>query len=126
MIATDHALERRHRPRLRLAYTVRLTRLSGGAWIETTTEDISCEGFFCVTDAALSPREILACELVLAPESERAALQETIILRCRAEVVRVERRNDKSCFGVACRLSDYTIECRLSQQELSDSLLDPA
>jgi len=109
-IVTGEALERRRRPRLTLAYPVRLFRVGSRSRIETKTENVSCEGFLCITESFFSPREKLDCELVLTTASGRTA-DEAIILRCRAEVVRVERHNENFTFGVACRVSDYTVEC---------------
>jgi hypothetical protein len=106
--APGDAPERRRRPRFRLFCPVRLFRLGSGSRIDTKTEDISCEGFFCVTGSLLSPKEQLECELVIPIDSRNS--DEVLILRCRAEVVRVERQKENLFFGVACRLADYRIE----------------
>lgn len=104
--------ERRRRPRLMLSCPVRLFRSGNGSGIETRTENITCEGFYCITQSILSPREKLECELILTGENV-PAIRETIVLRCRAEVVRVVRQPETSAFGVGIRLADYTIEKRV-------------
>lgn len=109
------APDRRRRPRFRLACPLRLFRPGDGSVIDTKTRDISCEGFFCVTGSLLSPNEQLECELAIPAGHNGSGHDEPIVLRCRAEVVRVERQQENLFFGVACRVADYTIERDRSQ-----------
>jgi len=108
--------DRRRRPRLRLTYPLRLYRPGEASRIETRTEDISCEGFFCITDRLFFPREFLECELVILCAELRQPLERDMVLRCRAEVVRVVSRADDTAFGVACRLAEYTIGNQIVEQ----------
>jgi len=108
--------DRRRRPRLRLTYPLRLHRPGEASRIETRTEDISCEGFFCVTDRLFSLREFLECELVILSAELRQPLEPDMVLRCRAEVVRVVPRAGDTAFGVAFRLADYTIGQQIDEQ----------
>lgn len=112
------AVDRRRRPRLKLAYPLRLCVVSSGSWIETKTEDLSCEGFFCFTESVLSLRDKVECELIIPADEERPTLKEDIVLHCRAEVVRVVRRTSDSSFGVGFRISDYTIDREVAKHEL--------
>lgn len=126
VILTGEAPERRRRPRLMLAYPVRLFRIGYGSRVETKTVNISCEGFFCITKSVFSPREKLDCELVLASDNDRLA-DEAIVLHCRAEVVRVVRQNENSTFGLACRVADYTVERQpIGEPMADDSMPEPA
>lgn len=100
--------DRRRRPRLRLAYSVRLHRPGEGIATEAKTEDVSCEGLFFITNRRFSPREVLDCEMVIPGEDSNWLAERGIVLRCRVEVVRVVPQGDGS-HGVACRLADYTI-----------------
>ncbi len=102
--------DRRRRPRLRLAYALSLRRPGDRSRLETTTLDVSCEGFFCVTDRLFYLGETLDCELVIPAEPDGHAAEQEMVLRCQAEVVRVVPREDSSAFGVACRLADYIID----------------
>ena len=97
--------DRRRRPRLRLAYPVRLYRPGDDIQTDAETENISCEGFFFITDQLFSPPEALDCELEIPVETG-----ESIVLCCRAEVVRVVPLTDRAKLGVACRFTDYTVE----------------
>jgi hypothetical protein len=121
-IVAGEAPERRRRPRLTLAYPLRLFRVGYGSRVETKTENISCEGFFCITESFFTPREKLDCELVLTSDDGQP-VDEAIVLRCRAEVVRVVRHSQNSMFGLACRVADYTVERKLLEQALALDLM---
>jgi hypothetical protein len=74
---------------------------------QTETRDVSRDGFYCILDAALAPGEWIDCDLVIpahVPDSD-----ETLSLRCRAQVIRVERMDDDDRFGLACRIEDYRL-----------------
>ena len=114
----DALAERRRRPRVRLTYSLRLRRPGEASLTETRTEDISCEGFFCVTDRSFCSGETLQCELVIPSEQQGQAVVQEMILRCRADVVRVVPRDDYTGFGIACRVADYTITDWASRQSL--------
>lgn len=118
MLSSNDTPDRRRRRRLRLAYPLRLYRSGEASRTETKTEDISCEGFFCVTNHPFSPFETLECELLI-PVQEEGQPEYDIILRCQAQVVRVVQRVDDAAFGIACRLSDYTIRSEIIDRDLA-------
>lgn len=97
--------ERRRHPRLRLSYFLRLFRPGQTVGIETKTEDLSCDGFYCISDRPLLCHERIECELLIPGEPGESEL----VLRCRAEVVRVTKDPLEPRFGVACRLEAYTL-----------------
>jgi hypothetical protein len=101
--------ERRRRPRLRLSYALSLHRPGEASSVETKTEDISCEGFFCISEIPFAPHEIVECYLVIPRDTLRIPVGRDLILHCTAEVVRVARNRAESSFGIACRLEDYTL-----------------
>jgi hypothetical protein len=102
--------DRRRRPRLRLAYDLRLSLPGETTPIEAKTEDVSCEGFFFVTDHTFFPRDTVDCELVIPAEEFGQPLEHEIVLHCRAEVVRVVQRGGGPGYGVACHVADYTVD----------------
>lgn len=108
--------DRRRRPRLRLAYSVRLERPGEATATVTKTENVSCEGFFFLTDRRFAPSDVLDCELLIPGEDPDWASEPGIVLRCRVEVVRVVAQADHS-YGVACRLADYTIGHQIAAEE---------
>src|ERR1700722_14758943 len=82
-------MERRRHPRLRLSYLLRLFRPGYAAGIEPTTEDLSCDGFYCISDHPVAPHEMSECELLIPSDQTGDAWESDLVLRCRAEVVRV-------------------------------------
>lgn len=108
--------ERRRRPRLKLAYPLRLYRPGEAFRTETVTENISCDGFFCVTRRAFHSGETLPCEVVIPGEKLGETSVEDMVLSCRAYVVRVVPWNGGTTFGVACRVMDYTIGALSTQR----------
>lgn len=78
--------------------------------IETRTEDLSCEGFFCISERMFPLRQTLQCEIVIVGDKPGQPVEQEMILRCRAEVVRVAPRGLGAKFGVACRFMDYKVD----------------
>jgi hypothetical protein len=103
-ISTGDMPDRRRRPRMKLAYPVRLRRAGSPISTDAKTENLSSDGFFCLTRQSFSPRETLLCEIVIPRNQPTDAEERDVVLRCRAEVVRVVYRPDELAFGVACRL----------------------
>ena len=101
--------ERRSRPRLSLALPLVLTRSAQAERIETHTENVSCDSFYCISDRPLTPNEIVECELLIPGDSVSSVPEGDLWLSCHARVVRVVAREPQAGFGVACRLEDYTI-----------------
>jgi hypothetical protein len=103
-------LDRRNRRRLKLPYLIVLQRLGEATKVHTTTENISSEGFYCVSEQPFSPNEEVDCEVVIPDQgSARVELEHSIILHCKAEVVRVIADGLKPGYGLACRLRDYSV-----------------
>jgi len=107
---TDTHRDRRHRPRLRLSYSVRLSRPGGDFGIEARTENISCEGFFFISERPFLPHERLDCQLMIPDQQPGQASPGALVLHCRAEVVRIVPGGSRTQFGVACKLEDYSID----------------
>jgi hypothetical protein len=101
--------ERRSRRRLKLPYPVVLYRLGDNAGIQTTTQNINSEGFFCVSEEPFSPNEMLDCKVVIPGQDLGISSKDSLVLRCRAEVVRVVTDGLRPGYGVACRLKTYTV-----------------
>lgn len=102
-------LDRRCRPRLRLALPVVLFSSMDGARIETTTENLTCDSFYCLSDHAFELNEELECELLIAGDGLSSVPEDDLYLRCQVRVVRIVPKGRQRGFGVACRLEDYTI-----------------
>jgi hypothetical protein len=109
-VVTGDAPDRRRRPRFRLAYPVRLRQPGEAVGVETQTQDLSCEGFFCLSERSFSSYQTLECELIIAGRILGHPLEDVMVIHCRAEVVRVVPRSRGVAFGVACRFADYRID----------------
>jgi hypothetical protein len=66
-----------------------------------------------------SPHETLECELVIPSDEPGRLVEHDMVLRCRAEVVRVAPRGPGGSFGVACRFADYTIDRQIVARDLT-------
>lgn len=104
-VPAEAGQERRRRPRLPLSYLLRLFRPGQPVGIEIKTEDLSCDGFYCMSDRPVPLHERIECELLIPGE----AAESDLVLRCRAEVVRVTKNPFEQKFGVACRLEAYAV-----------------
>jgi PilZ domain len=101
--------DRRRRPRLKLPYSIVLHRIGEPTGIQTATEYISSDGFFCISEQPFSPNESLDCEVMIPSQDSKCNDGESLVLHCRAEVVRVVTDGIKPGYGLACRLKDYTV-----------------
>ena len=105
----EEVQDRRRRPRLRLSCFLRLFRL-GGTPVAARTEDISCQGFYFTSEHPFELNERLECELIVQGEETGYRLEIDVVLRGKAEVVRIVPKGPRQGFGVACRLEDYTVD----------------
>src|SRR4051812_20755878 len=97
--------ERRQRTRMSVHWPVRLLKEGAVSGIQTTTQNLSSSGFYCLSITPLPPGETLICALTV-PAYDPRSQERTISLECRALVVRAEAAAD-GLFGIACRIEDY-------------------
>ena len=100
--------ERRRRARMALHCPVRLARIGDVRTVESRTENLSSQGFYCVSDEAFAPGDRLECVLAL-PGAVFGYGESPFRLHCRARVMRVEQRQPESGFGLACRIEHFTL-----------------
>jgi hypothetical protein len=108
--------ERRKRPRTLVHWPVVLFRDHGDEIIETTTQNLSSCGFYCLLGAALAAGECLFCRLHV-PLPEAARRRSFGILECRVRVTRAEPALAEGMFGIACRIEDYRFVAPREQQD---------
>jgi hypothetical protein len=109
-------LERRRRTRLKLTYPVRIRRPGESKGVETQTEDLSCEGFYCISERPFSPQEWLECELVVFGGGCGSPGEKDLILSFMAEVLRVIPA--EKGFGLACRFGNYPLGRKATRRTL--------
>jgi hypothetical protein len=106
--------DRRKRKRVAVHWPVRLFRASGRPSVESTTENLSSEGLYCITGEPFKTGERLQCEIVI--PGERLGFSEPYMrLQCHVTVKRVEPV--RQGFGVGCYIEDYSLASG-SQQAL--------
>jgi len=101
--------ERRRRVRARVRWTV-LFRQRHGEALESVTENLSSQGFYCLSQTPIASGEVLPCWLTI-PTYDPSAEQATVILECRVRVLRSEAGSSAGLYGLACRIEDYHLAC---------------
>jgi hypothetical protein len=100
--------ERRRRARAHVHWAVHLVRHPSRAPIESVTDNLSSEGFYCHCDESFVPGEFLEC-LVLVPTQARSAQGECLGLRCLVQVVRAEEPAAGGRCGIGFHIENYLV-----------------
>lgn len=99
--------ERRRRPRVEIHCPVHLSD-SRDHVENTSTVNISCEGFYCVCKETFPVGEQVTSVIeILAPSGQQEL--EYLSLQCNTIVVRVERAFDGERYGVAFKILSYSV-----------------
>jgi len=97
--------ERRKRKRVAVHWPVRLFEPIGRKSVESTTENLSSEGFYCLSSRTFKIGERLRCEIVIPVAT--LGLEGPIVLECQVTVRRVEEL--ERWFGLGCHIEDYSV-----------------
>jgi hypothetical protein len=100
--------ERRGRRRLGVRWRVSLWGGPLTETIETVTENLSSQGFYCLSKTPFVPGERLACRLHIPGHASEQNGSEAE-LECRVLVVRLDPANRDGCFGMGCRIEEYRV-----------------
>jgi hypothetical protein len=84
--------------------------------METKTQDLSCEGFSCISERWFPVHQVLECDLVIPGEKVGRPMCRNLVLRGRAEVVRVVANGNGGAFNLACRYEEYAIHDSRSRE----------
>ena len=98
--------DRRKRKRVPLHWPVRLLRQRGWPPVESTTENLSSEGLYCITKERFRRGQRLQCEIVIPGESVGSP-EAYLRLQCHVTVRRVEHVHRG--FGLGCHIEDYSL-----------------
>jgi len=98
--------ERRKRKRIALHWPVRLFRDPGSPSIDSTTENLTSNGFYCVSKEPFQLGERLQC-VIAVPAGAFGYSESLVRLQCRVKVMRVENQTDS--FGLGCCIEDYEL-----------------
>jgi hypothetical protein len=98
-------LNRRRWRRLRVHWPL---QFHGEPGVETVTDDLSSDGFFCVAQTPFIPGEVRSCTLSV-PAYHPDDVTRRICVHCRVRIVRVEALGKDSLFGVGCCIEEYRV-----------------
>src|ERR1700682_2373535 len=98
--------ERRKRKRVALHWPVRLFRRPAAASVQTTTENLTSNGFYCVSREPFEIGERLEC-IIAIPSGSFGYSGSPISLQCRVRVMRVDDQDEG--FGLGCYIEDYDL-----------------
>jgi hypothetical protein len=85
-----------------------LFRDAPAAVVDTVTENLSSDGFYCLTAVPFVPGDIRFCTLT-APACDPEDSRGMILVECRVRVVRVQALSERGLFGMGCRIEDYHV-----------------
>ncbi len=91
-----------------LRWPVLLARSGDSRIVEAETENLSSQGFFCISRESFGIGERLNCIVVL-PAKGWGYHAQSVWLHCRAEVIRVEIQAPASGFGLGCRMEEFSL-----------------
>jgi len=100
--------ERRRRLRADVHWAVSLLRCSSRTPIESVTDNLSSEGFYCRCDELFVAGEFLEC-IISVPTHSRNGQPECLALRCLVQVVRVEPLTAGGRCGIGCHIEDHRV-----------------
>ena len=98
--------ERRKRKRVALHWPVRLFRHPASTSVESRTENLTSNGFYCYSREPFEIGECLEC-IIAIPSGSVGYSGSPISLQCRVRVTRVEDQSDG--FGLGCYIEDYDL-----------------
>ena len=100
------SIDRRKRKRVPVHWPVHFLGQAGTRQAEATTENLSSEGFYCISRKAFKLGERLECEIAF-PAEPIGSPEATVRIQCHVTVKRVERLNRD--FGLGCHIEDYSL-----------------
>jgi hypothetical protein len=113
--------ERRKRKRVALHWPVRLFRKPATASVESTTVNLTSNGFYCFSREPFEIGESLEC-IIAIPSGSFGYSGSPISLQCRVRVTRVEDQSDG--FGLGCYIEDYDLLVNSKQSHRSAAAPD--
>jgi hypothetical protein len=88
-----------------MRYAVSLWKPSDGTFTRTLTENLTSEGFFCVSNEPYRPGDQLEATLEVPTRPGSRWNRPGLALQCQVEVVRIKGRQSRIGF----RIKDYTV-----------------
>ena len=99
--------DRRNRIRTQVHCPVRFLRPGPMDVLETTTQNLSSDGFYCLIKSPFVPGESMACTLSL-PAHQPHSTERMLLLECKVRIIRVEALDGDGLYGIGCHIEDYS------------------
>lgn len=100
-------IDRRRRPRFPLRWTVLISRDAKTPAFQTTTINVSSEGFYCYSPESFEPGAIVHGRILI-PAQGPDMSEDALCLVCRVKVVRIVASAPYG-FGMGCHIETYRI-----------------
>ena len=98
--------DRRNRIRTQVHCPVRFLPAGTMDVLETTTQNLSSDGFYCLIKIPFVLGESMACTLSL-PAHQPHSTERMLLLECKVRIIRVEAPDGDGLYGIGCRIEDY-------------------
>ncbi|MGO9971174.1 MAG: PilZ domain-containing protein [Bryobacteraceae bacterium] len=100
------SVERRKRVRARVHWPLYFSLPGTAEQVQTITQDLSSNGFYCVANAKFVPGEARECTL-LVPTHHPNGGDPALPVLCKVRVIRVEVLAEAGFYGVGFQIEDY-------------------
>jgi PilZ domain len=98
--------ERRRRTRTPLRCPITLFRCNSTDAVESTTSNLSCEGFHCLVESEYLIGDQLTA-LLRIPAFDPSGKEQSCTLSCLVRVIRVDACNREGIYGLSCAIDAY-------------------
>ena len=106
----SRVLDRRKRHRSQVHWLVSFPVAGTDEVVQSVTQDLSSDGFYCIASARFAPGEIRHCTLMIPTHNEIGHLP----VLCQVRVIRVAATAERGFCGIGCQMIDYRVvnSCR--------------
>jgi hypothetical protein len=111
---STQSVERRRRTRGRVRWHVQFLQDSQTRGFVTTTQNLSCGGFYCLSPVPLRAGQLGSCVLEIPTHHANTNLR----LQCSVRILRVEPPNEDGVCGVGCQIEDYSLFSNINRIEV--------
>jgi hypothetical protein len=99
-------LDRRKRTRAQVHWPLSFMLAGTPEVVQTVTQDLSSDGFYCVAKARFIPGETVDCMLALPTPNRHGGTGASLVF-CKVRVIRVEVTAEGGRYGAGCQIIDY-------------------
>jgi hypothetical protein len=104
----SRAAERRKRVRAQLHWPISFALPGTSETVETTTQDLSSHGFYCVANARFVPGEA-RYGILTVPTHHPIGQNRHLHVLCKVRIIRVEVTAERGFYGIGCQIIDYRL-----------------